>query len=535
MDPISIGITIASFLSTGPEFHGSEALLYGVKRVIYDMPKAKGEAKKIFESSIEEVINENKNDESLRHSLTNLKKDWHKLKIDLNKAIVTKGLSTKERQKLLKEEYSKLFSNYQIPQQHHATILSKLSTGFSKLFKDLATSSPDTFQNEMIKKLEEIDKDNSILKKDLESLVKICTVYNLSQEPVLRALTEIDKKLDTLGKKVDKQIAFSISSSKESSKKLGAITDDIKDLKKMLSDSVMEDAAKLEVVVDRELNDEKKKMAKILHLYEEPKCLTTSYTGFKGFISLLQQNYIVDSKFAIVNDLVYKDSINEKFKKELIPFTTFLKNAYDILIIEGSPQPQSDFSKIDLKIVKEFFDKGGIIFHMINIGDLNSSDVSPINDYFKELNLGLGIDTYRDEYDVITGFDSHQKFRDAKEFIIKVDKEYRFRRTSYQKIFTDIERIAIGDPIHQKSDSACRSLLTGNPTTQLVSRGDYIVDDRILQFGKVNEKGGFYIFITGSLFEDYIVDFIENNNFKFGINLFEYFAKEQKERRGEIP
>lgn len=269
---------------------------------------------------------------------------------------------------------------------------------------------------------------------------------------------------------------------------------------------------------------------RILHIYRRPMIFTSRYTQLRKLISLLKQKYIIDSYFAVVNDAVYNKATNEKFRNELIPLSEFYKNGYDVLIIEGSPQPEDEIPKIDVKIIKEFFNNDGIILHLIGVGDFNITSVPKINNFFKNLNLGLGIDTFLYEDDIIVGFDEKYKFGDSKEFIIEVGREYRARRTAYPEIFTGVEKLAVSDPIHQKFDLACKTLLTGNPTTQLVSKTDYIVDDRILEFGKVNEKGGFYILITGYLFDDQIITLIENDNLKFAENLFEYFINVQKER-----
>ncbi|WP_340817954.1 TIR domain-containing protein [Methanolobus sp. WCC4] len=272
---------------------------------------------------------------------------------------------------------------------------------------------------------------------------------------------------------------------------------------------------------------------KIIHLYIKPRSHTSSYTKLKNFISILKQESIVDSKFAIIDDDIHKKLPDSKFKNELISTHDFLKNKYNVLIIEGTPQPQSDFSKIEASTVKEFFSKGGIILHTIGNGDLNSNNLSKINQFLEALDLGLGIDTYMNENDEIIGFDRKHHFRSLKEFIINIDKKYQFN-TSYHQIFNDIDKIAVSDPFHQKTNLVCRDLLHGNPTTQVVSREDLIVDNRILTFGKVNEMGGFYVLITGYLFEDYLVDFIENDNLKFGINVLNYFIKEQDERNKEL-
>ena len=267
-------------------------------------------------------------------------------------------------------------------------------------------------------------------------------------------------------------------------------------------------------------------MYKILHLYTDLMGLNSTYTRLKTFISSLNESFEVESFFALQENLA--EVTNNKFSNELLDVRQFWKRAYDAIVIEGHPTPQENFSRINGETAKEFYDLGGVIFHIVGIGDLNIGGMRSLNSFLERFYLGL--DSYTSPDDDIVGFDKTNAFGDLKEFTIDTNRHYKHNRTRFPETLEGVACLAVSDPIHQKLDLSCRTILMGNSTTQLVSRGDYIVHDRLLEFCRVNESGGFFVLLSAYLLEDRVISRIHNDNLIFGKNIVQHFLYLQEER-----
>lgn len=286
---------------------------------------------------------------------------------------------------------------------------------------------------------------------------------------------------------------------------------------------------------------------KILFLYSQLTPVGYQYTRMRKLIDALRDEYEVETRFAIVSEQKYAEINNEKVKNEFITTKDFVESEFDLLFIEGSLYVKNEHNsyRTDAHIYKGFLDQGGLIIY--NFDDSTSYQSNPGKDAYHSFLVNAGFPTIRNptsenefphlhggirDNDIIYGFDEDAAVSKGSSYIVvNVTESYLDSVPSYfRAAYLGVSRLILGLPIQVMAGS--QPLIFGNPTTKLLTSGDWWWDGDFPIFGCYNSLGyGCSVLIAAHMFLDSLLEKYSSDNIQFLKNLVNVLTTIQQERR----